>query len=155
MNAADTNASSAMADWTLLTDVPRSSATAVIDTFMMEVSTTNTNIAIASSRARRGLPASTEGASSAVGLRSSDIHYPPLVVFPGRSSRSWIIPVAGSAVHRGPEGLAGLDESDWVERALPLHEVGLGHDTQVVELATHSSGMPSPGPSRNSWGCSG
>ena len=55
MNAADTSASSAIADWTPLTVVSRSSTTAAIDTFMSDVSTTSTNIAIASSRARRGL----------------------------------------------------------------------------------------------------
>ncbi len=51
MNAADTSASSAIADWTPLTVVPRSRTTAEIDTFISEVSTTRTNIAIASSRA--------------------------------------------------------------------------------------------------------
>ena len=57
MNAAETSASSAMADWTLLTDVSRSPATAVIDTFMIEVSTTRTNIAIASRSGSRLLAA--------------------------------------------------------------------------------------------------
>ena len=55
MNAADTSASRAIADWMLLTDVSRSVATAVIDTFMIDVSTTRTNIAIASSTASRRL----------------------------------------------------------------------------------------------------
>ena len=50
MNAADTNASSAIADWTPLTVVPRSRTTAEIDTFISEVSTTSTNIAAANSR---------------------------------------------------------------------------------------------------------
>ena len=53
MNAAETNASSEIADWTPLTVVPRSWTTAEIDTFMIEVSTTSTNIAIDSSRANR------------------------------------------------------------------------------------------------------
>ena len=48
MNAADTSASSAIADCTLLTVVSRSSTTAAIDTFISDVSTTSTNIAIAS-----------------------------------------------------------------------------------------------------------
>src|SRR6478609_506797 len=48
MNAADTSASSAIVDWTPLTVVSRSLTTAEIDTFMIDVSTTNTNIAIAS-----------------------------------------------------------------------------------------------------------
>ena len=48
MNAAETSASSAMADWTPLTVVPRSSTTAEIETFIRDVSTTSTNIAAAS-----------------------------------------------------------------------------------------------------------
>jgi hypothetical protein len=48
MKAADTNASSAIADWTPETVVSRSLTTAEIDTFISEVSTTSTNIAIAS-----------------------------------------------------------------------------------------------------------
>src|SRR5512132_3827381 len=55
MNAADTSASSAIADWTPLTVVLRSWTTAAIDTFISEVSTTRTNIAIASRTARRRL----------------------------------------------------------------------------------------------------
>ena len=53
MNAADTSASSAIADWTPLTVVSRSRTTDAIDTFISEVSTTSTNIAIASSTASR------------------------------------------------------------------------------------------------------
>jgi hypothetical protein len=49
MNAAETSASSAIADCTSLTVVPRSLTTAEIDTFINEVSTTSTNIAIARS----------------------------------------------------------------------------------------------------------
>src|SRR3954470_20150870 len=56
MNAADTRASSAMADWTLLTVVSRSSTTAEIETFISEVSTTRTNIAIASRMDNREVP---------------------------------------------------------------------------------------------------
>ncbi len=48
MNAAETSASRAIADCTPLTVVSRSSTTAEIDTFISEVSTTSTNIAIAS-----------------------------------------------------------------------------------------------------------
>ena len=54
MNAAETSASSAMADWTPLTVVSRSSTTAEIDTFISDVSTTKTNIAMASRYASRG-----------------------------------------------------------------------------------------------------
>ena len=55
MKAADTSASSAMADWTPLTVVSRSSTTAEIDTFITEVSTTRTNMAAASSKDSRWL----------------------------------------------------------------------------------------------------
>lgn len=64
-NAAETNASSAMADWMLLTVVSRSRATAVIDTFMIEVSTTRTNIAIASNTDSRRLPSASSEAAGA------------------------------------------------------------------------------------------
>ena len=53
MNAAETSASSAIADCTPLTVVSRSWTTAAIDTFISEVSTTSTNIAIASRMASR------------------------------------------------------------------------------------------------------
>src|SRR4051812_5188691 len=53
MKAAETNASSAMADCTPLAVVSRSVMTADIDTFISEVSTTRTNIAIASKIIRR------------------------------------------------------------------------------------------------------
>ena len=53
MNAAETSASSAIADWTPLTVVSRSSTTAEIETFISDVSTTSTNIAIASRMASR------------------------------------------------------------------------------------------------------
>src|SRR3954466_4654973 len=56
MNAADTSASSATAACTPLAVVPRSRTTAEIDTFIREVSMTNTNIAIASSTPSRGVP---------------------------------------------------------------------------------------------------
>ena len=53
MNAAETRASSAIADWMALTSVPRSATTAEIETFMIDVSTTSTNMAIASRIGRR------------------------------------------------------------------------------------------------------
>ncbi len=71
MNAADTSASRAMADCTPLTVVPRSRTTAEIDTFISDVSTTSTNIAIASRRARRRspVPPVVEASLVASGLR--------------------------------------------------------------------------------------
>ena len=61
MNAAETSASSAIADWTPLTVVCRSWTTDEIDTFISDVSTTSTNIAIASRMASRWLPVSSSG----------------------------------------------------------------------------------------------
>jgi hypothetical protein len=72
MNAAETSASSAMADWTPLTVAPISWTTAEIDTFISEVSTTSTNIAIArniaiaSKMASRGLLLVVSGMSALV-----------------------------------------------------------------------------------------
>src|SRR3954463_5528928 len=56
MNAADTSASIATADWTPLTVVSRSWTTAEIDTFMNDVSITNTNMAAARRIPCRGTP---------------------------------------------------------------------------------------------------
>ena len=56
MNAAETSASSAIADCTPLAVVSRSVMTAEIDTFISDVSTTRTNIAIASRTISRRLP---------------------------------------------------------------------------------------------------
>src|SRR5262249_15519448 len=56
MKAAETSASSAIADWTPLAVVSRSWTTAEIETFISDVSTTRTNIAIASRIARRWSP---------------------------------------------------------------------------------------------------
>src|SRR5215217_788906 len=61
MNAAETSASSAIADCTPLTVVSRSRTTDEIDTFINDVSTTSTNIANARSNARRGLAAASPG----------------------------------------------------------------------------------------------
>ena len=61
MNAAETSASSAIALWTELTVVSRSSTTAAIDTFISDVSTTSTNIAAASTSDSRVLPAASGG----------------------------------------------------------------------------------------------
>src|SRR5918994_1750414 len=70
MNAAETSASSAIADWTPLTVVSRSRTTDAIDTFISEVSTTSTNIAIASRMARRRF---LDAASGTAGLPRSVI----------------------------------------------------------------------------------
>src|SRR3954453_2213217 len=61
MNAAETSASSAIADWTALTVVPRSLTTAEIDTFIIDVSITNTNRARARKMGSREWPAASSG----------------------------------------------------------------------------------------------
>ncbi len=66
MNAAETRASSAIADWTLLTVVSRSSTTAEIETFISDVSTTSTNIAIARSSESRGFASASTASAVAV-----------------------------------------------------------------------------------------
>ena len=68
MNAAETSASSAIALWTELTVVSRSSTTAAIDTFISDVSTTSTNIAAASTIDSRVLPAA--GGAAAIDAAS-------------------------------------------------------------------------------------
>ncbi len=72
MNAAETSASRAIADWTPLTVVPRSRTTAEIDTFINDVSTTRTNIAIANRMpSRRSLGPNSAGAAPVGPLGSS------------------------------------------------------------------------------------
>ena len=68
MNAADTNASSAIADCTPLTVVSRSRTTAEIDTFISDVSTTSTNIAMDSRTANRRFIGACTGTAAAAGV---------------------------------------------------------------------------------------
>ena len=75
MNAAETSASSAMADWTPLTEVSRSCTTAEIETFISDVSTTSTNIAMASRRASSRLRP--ESSSELLVLSSSVTGFAP------------------------------------------------------------------------------
>ena len=65
MNAADTSASSAIADCTPLAVVSRSCTTAEIETFISDVSTTSTNIAIASSTASLMSPLDSSSSATA------------------------------------------------------------------------------------------
>ena len=90
MKAAETNASRAIADWTPLTVVSRSWTTAEIETFINEVSTTSTNIAMASRSASRRL----NGASTRPGLPASSV-----IVDPSPSPRN--VSVFGEAMMRG------------------------------------------------------
>ena len=66
MNAAETSASSAIALCTPLAVVPMSRTTAEIETFISDVSTTSTNIAIASRRASRLLKGGASGDGDAM-----------------------------------------------------------------------------------------
>src|SRR6185437_6253484 len=84
MNAADTSASRAIALWTPLTVVPRSLTTAEIDTFISDVSTTSTNIAMASSSARRRVA--------------------PVNSCSGAGAAVVIVPPRGNALRRAPTG---------------------------------------------------
>ena len=68
MNAAETSASSAIADCTPLAVVSRSCTTAEIETFISDVSTTSTNIAIASRIASRLSPLDSSGAAIALSV---------------------------------------------------------------------------------------
>src|SRR6478609_9233237 len=61
MNAAETSASNAIDDCTPLTVVSMSPTTAAIDTFINEVSTTSTNIAMASRMANRRFSGASDG----------------------------------------------------------------------------------------------
>src|SRR5918999_2190116 len=79
MKAADTSAARAIADWTPLTVVSRSRTTAAIDTFISDVSTTSTNIAIASRRASRRLPDASSRTAELVGSVISGAEDPALL----------------------------------------------------------------------------
>src|SRR3954464_7793 len=70
MKAAETSASSAMADWTPLTVVSRSRTTDEIETFISDVSTTSTNIAIASRMASREVLAASSDTGRSLERRS-------------------------------------------------------------------------------------
>ena len=76
MNAAETSASSAIADCTPLAVVSRSCATAEIDTFISDVSTTSTNIAIANSNASSVLPVASSGTLTAGSVVTSVLPVP-------------------------------------------------------------------------------
>src|SRR5262245_53587282 len=74
MNAAETSASRAIVDWTPLAVVSRSLTTDEIETFMSDVSTTSTNIAIASRIARRVFPALSSGTAAAALSLMGDLY---------------------------------------------------------------------------------
>src|SRR6188508_2795062 len=93
MNAAETSASSAIADWTPLTVVPRSLTTAAIETFINDVSTTSTNIAAARRIARRGLAA---GSSRTGVVAPSDIG---AIMLDNGGTRQTVLPAPDDLCH--------------------------------------------------------
>ena len=90
MNAAETSASSAMADCTLLTVVSRSSTTAAIDTFISDVSTTSTNIAMAKRSGSRRSVVGAPAGSFVIGSVTARIMAAFAVADPSRSR--WVTP---------------------------------------------------------------
>src|SRR3954470_21318100 len=84
MNAAETRASRAIADWTPLAVVSRSLTTAEIETFISDVSTTRTNIAIARRIARLWSPEDSAKAAGTAGALTCRVSRPQ----PGRASPS-------------------------------------------------------------------
>src|SRR4051812_39626498 len=117
MNAAETSASSAMALCTPLTVVPRSSTTFAIDTFMSDVSTTSTNIAIARSTARRRLPDANAGLGAAIS--------PPTSASPVTSDPP---PSDDHRVTPGERASPGMGEVPWAAA-----RAALCHDALVVQ----------------------
>src|SRR4051794_9533862 len=85
MKAAETSASSAIADWTPLTVACRSRTTDEIDTFISDVSKTSTNIAIASRIASAGLNGVSSGARAAT---DSTIRSLPSPLAPAQRART-------------------------------------------------------------------
>src|SRR5262245_5782574 len=77
MKAAETRASSAIADWTPLAVAPRSRTTAEMDTFMSDVSTTSTNIAAASRRPSLMSPDDSSGMAAGAVVASAVTRYCP------------------------------------------------------------------------------
>src|SRR3954452_22762847 len=119
MNAADTSASSAIAPCTPLTVVPRSSTTAEIDTFISDVSTTSTNIAIASSSASRPLNGTVLAASASMAHPSTT---DPGSSPPGRDEK----PAPGGSAELGGEAAhRALDRGD-----LDVREAAVGTGEQ-------------------------
>jgi hypothetical protein len=93
MNAAETSASRAIADCTPLAVVSRSRTTAAIETFISDVSTTSTNIAMASSTASS--PTRSGAAAVPAPLASSTINDLPFLAGP----HIWTARAACDVVH--------------------------------------------------------
>src|SRR4051794_1479625 len=136
MKAAETSASSAIADCTPLTVVSRSSTTAEIETFMSDVSTTRTNIAAASSTANRELG----GACSGTGMLASLVTGPPSAA----SEQVLALPPAPSSLwHRGAsprgDGQRARHRGDGPAPARGRTARGRGHLRQVRAYAARGA----------------
>src|SRR3954447_18864305 len=145
MKAAETSASSAIAPCTPLTVVSRSSTTAEIDTFISEVWTTSTNIAIAGSRASRPLNGTVRIASASMaqpntpdrprdppapdempGTRPADrLRASPPSSTPRGMGRTASAELAGEAVH-GALHRGDLDVREAAVRAREQHRLVRG-----------------------------
>ena len=106
MNAAETNASRAIADCTPLTVVSRSSTTAEIETFISDVSKTSTNMAAASNSP--SLETAASAPSTSVGTAAVAMSKRSLSVEWLRSPRS-----PRSAWHRTTPGRVDATRSEW------------------------------------------
>src|SRR5215213_3880769 len=95
MNAAETSASSAIADWTPLAVASRSRTTAEMETFISDVSTTRTNIAIASRSASRWSPFDSSGIAAVASALMSAQHLAWCAV----SASSWVDDVLAVSVN--------------------------------------------------------
>ena len=153
MNAADTNASSAIAACTLLTVVSRSLTTDEIDTFISEVSTTSTNIAIASRTASLGLPefACSEGCRCAPSLTCA-------------AFKGFVFSHLSSACSRGLDRFLSrvrVDSQRSLDGAVDVAVDVIGADQvddsvrsqhrEHLRLDPGDAEMPTPSASRNSW----
>src|SRR6185312_17569640 len=142
MNAAETSASSAIADCTPLAVVSRSWTTAEIETFISDVSTTSTNIAIASRIATSLSPLDSAGAAT---VESTAMAVTLALAQDGR-----IIPSALGGQLLGDPALARAREPDALVQAvvevLPeLDRVRLEH------VAAPPLGLGTSSPGRSRW----
>src|SRR5262245_35437013 len=129
MNAAETSASSAIADWTPLAVVSRSLITAEIETFINDVSTTRTNIAPASNNISRWLEGSVVSTPSArpVLMSPSRLRRPRAAGGPAAEILSRLVVLLGV---RGPGDVGGAGRTQ--EERDVLRMPGQRGDVQVV-----------------------
>src|SRR3954454_18130806 len=141
MNAAETSASSATADWTPLTVVSRSLTTDEIETFISEVSTTSTNMAAASNRANRPVC----GPSPVTGLLVSVLTQPPPPMLPRnpavRPAPERVMTAALSSGQAGPD----IDEAGHAS-ARTGGPLGVQDEEAERTVGAEASTMPGKAP---------